>query len=315
MLTTSPWCRVRIGYLVSMFCPRRRRLVLEGEGDLLLLAVDAEDVDLEFLVDLHHVVRVGDAVPAHVRDVQQAVDAAEVHERAEVGDVLDDPLADLMHFQLAEELLLHVVADDLDQLAAAHDDVAALLVDLEDHALDRLADVLADVGRAADVHLRGRQEDVDADVDEQAALDLLGDRPSDDVAFLVLGEDRLPLLLPLGLAVGEADPAGLVFDGFQQDFDGVAGAGDADVLAGLVLPLVELDDAFGLVANVDHDIVAANLDDLAGDDLVGVERLGVVGEPAVEAFGPAEEFFEFLFEAVVVVAVELPHQVAIDHIG
>ena len=38
-----------------------------------------------------------------------------------------------------------------------------------------LADVVADVGRPADVDLAGRQEDVDADVDEQAALDLAGD--------------------------------------------------------------------------------------------------------------------------------------------
>ena len=38
-----------------------------------------------------------------------------------------------------------------------------------------VADVVADVRGAADVDLAGGQEDVDADVDEQAALDLLGD--------------------------------------------------------------------------------------------------------------------------------------------
>ena len=42
-----------------------------------------------------------DALPAHVGDVQQAVDAAEVDERAVVGDVLDHAFEDLAFLQLA----------------------------------------------------------------------------------------------------------------------------------------------------------------------------------------------------------------------
>ena len=45
--------------------------------------------------------RMVDAAPAHVGDVQQAVDAAEVDERAELGDVLDHALAELADFELA----------------------------------------------------------------------------------------------------------------------------------------------------------------------------------------------------------------------
>ena len=152
----------------------------------------------------------------------------------------------------ASSLLLHLVALVLDQLAAADDDVAAGLVDLEDLALDGLADVVADVRRPADVHLAGRQEDVDADVDQQAALDLAGDHAGDDVAFLVLGDDVFPFLLPLGLAVAEDDGAALVLDGFEQDLDLVAGLGRHDLVGALVVPLVERDDAFALVADVDH---------------------------------------------------------------
>ena len=72
------------------------------------------------------------------------------------------------------------------QAPAADDDVAARFVDDDDLALDRLADVVADVRRPANVDLAGGQEDVDADVDQQAALDLAGDDAGDDVAFLVL---------------------------------------------------------------------------------------------------------------------------------
>ena len=108
----------------------------------------------------------------------------------------------------ASSFFFMLVALVLDQLAAADDDVAAGLVDLEDLALDGLADVVADVGRPADVDLAGGQEDVDADVDQQAALDLAGDHAGDDVAFLVLGDDVFPFLLPLGLAVAQDDGAG-----------------------------------------------------------------------------------------------------------
>ena len=54
----------------------------------------------------------------------------------------------------------------LDQAAAADDDVAACFVDLEHEALDLFADVFADVVRPADIDLAGRQEHVDADIDQ-----------------------------------------------------------------------------------------------------------------------------------------------------
>ncbi len=124
----------------------------------------------------------------------------------------------------------------LEQLAAADDDVAPRLVDLEDLALDGLVDVVGDVGRPANVHLAGRQEDVDADVDEQAALDLAGDQAGDDVAFLVLGDDVFPFLLPLGLAIAQDDGAVLVLDGVEQHLNLVADLRRDDLVVALVVP-------------------------------------------------------------------------------
>ena len=112
-----------------------------------------------------------------------------------------------------------VFACDLDQLPPADDDVAPAFVDLEDHALDVLIDVIGDVGGTADVNLAGGQEDVDADVDQQAALDLAGDASLDDVPFVIAGDDHLPRSHPVRLLAREDDLAGLVLHALEQDLD------------------------------------------------------------------------------------------------
>src|SRR5262249_54841221 len=142
------------------------------QGDLLLLAVDVEDLDLDLLVDLEELAGVVDAAPGHVGDVQQAVDAAEIDERAEVSDVLDGAGDDVAFLEILQQARLGRLALLFDELAPADDDVAALLVDLQDDGADLSPDVVADVAGAADVDLRGGEEDRHADIDEQAALDL-----------------------------------------------------------------------------------------------------------------------------------------------
>ena len=69
--------------------PRILLRLLQAEGDALLLLVDVEHDDFEFLTDLEHFARVTEAAPGHVGDVEQAVHAVEVDERAEIGEVLD----------------------------------------------------------------------------------------------------------------------------------------------------------------------------------------------------------------------------------
>jgi hypothetical protein len=250
--------------------------------------------------------------------VQQAVDAAEIDERAELGDVLDDALADLADLDLAEELLLEGVALVLEEAAAADDDVTPGLVDLEDLALDGAADVVGDVGRAADIDLAGGQEDVDADVDQQAALDLAGDRAGDDVALLVLGDDLFPFLLPLRLALGQDDRAGLVLDGVEEDVDLVADLGGLDAVLALVVPLADGDDAFALVADVHDHVVADDVGDPAADDLVDLEGLALALVVFLEFGGLAGLTVEprrgHLELKILLGGVELAKQVTIDHI-
>src|SRR5687768_1056605 len=85
--------------------PRIALELLESERDALSLPVDIENLDLELLPDLDHLRRMLDASVRHVGDVAQPVHAAEVDECAEVCDVLDDALPDLVLLKVLHELV------------------------------------------------------------------------------------------------------------------------------------------------------------------------------------------------------------------
>ena len=139
-------------------------------------------------------------------------------------------------------------------------------------------------GRRMSTWLAGKK-DIDADVDEQAALDFAGDHAADDVAFLVLGDDFVPFFLPLRLAVAEDDAAAFVFDGFHQNVDGIARLGRHDASLRIVKPFAQLDGAFALVTDIDPDVIGGNFADLAGDDAIVTELLFLGGEPVGDFIG------------------------------
>ena len=153
--------------------PRIVEQLLHAERDAVGLVVDLDDLDLHLLADVEHLGRVIDAPPRDVGDVQQAVDAAEVHERAVVGDVLDHAVDDLTLFEVLHQLLALLGAGLFQHGAAGDDDVAAAAIHLQD--LERLRHVhqRADVADRTDVDLRARQERHRAvEIDGEAALDL-----------------------------------------------------------------------------------------------------------------------------------------------
>ena len=161
------------------------------------------------------------------------------------------------------------VAFLLDQFAAGEDDVLALLVDLDDLEIVGVADELGEVLGRDDVDLRGGQERLDADVDQQAAFDDGFDLAVDGAAFVANGDDLVPVLLELGLFLGEDDHALVVFELLDQDIDFVADFDGLDVFE-----FVAGDDAFAFVADVDEDFLGADFDDGAFDDLPAAKRMG-----------------------------------------
>ena len=243
--------------------PRIGHLLLEAEADAFLLLVDVEHHDVDVLADLEHFGRMADAAPAHVGDVQQAVDAVEVDERAEIGDVLDRALADVARASSRRAASGGVrVRSCFDQFAAGEDDVLPLLVDLDDLEIVGVADELlrdssgvmtsiCDAGRNASTPMLTSRPPL------TTALTL----PLMRAAFVADGEDAFPVLLELGLFLGEDDHAFLVFEFLDQDIDFVADFDGLDVVE-----FVAGDDAFAFVADVHQDFLGADFDDGAFDD-------------------------------------------------
>src|SRR5207245_7238713 len=83
------------GILRRHVLPGVRLQLFQSQADPLALPIDVEDLHLDFLADVDHFGGVRDSPVTHVGDVEQSVHAPEVDERAEVGDVLDDPFPDL----------------------------------------------------------------------------------------------------------------------------------------------------------------------------------------------------------------------------
>ena len=196
---------------------------------------------------------------------KQAVDAAEVHERAVVGDVLHHAVNDLTFFEVLHQLLALLGACLFQHRAAGHDDVAAPAIHLEDLERLRLIHQRADVADRTDVDLRARQERHRAvEIDGEAALDLVED---DAVDLLVVLEGLLelaPALLAARLVARQHRLAERVLDALQIDFDGVADLDFAGAAGGR--ELAERDAPLGLRADVDDGHVLFDADDGPFDD-------------------------------------------------
>src|SRR2546421_12930276 len=96
--------------------------------------------------------------PGHVSDVEQAVHAIEVDERAEVGQIFHRALHLVPYVHPIEEFLPFLAALLLDQLTPAEHNIAAVIVDLDDFEIVSVADELLQIFRRGDVDLRRREK-------------------------------------------------------------------------------------------------------------------------------------------------------------
>ena len=265
MLVTRPLKRGADRILGLDALPRIVEQLLHAERDAVGLVVDLDDLDLHLLADVEHLGRMIDAPPGDVGDVQQAVDAAEIDERAVVGDVLDHAVDDLALFEVLHQLLALLGAGLFQHGAARDHDVAAAAIHLQDLERLRLVHQRRHVADRPDVDLRARQERHRAvEIDGEAALDLIEDDALDLLVVLERLLELAPAFLAARLVAREHRFAERILDALEIDLDVVA---DLD-LGGAAGPgeFAQRHAAFGLEPDVDDREVLLDPDDRALDD-------------------------------------------------
>ena len=213
------------------------------------------------LADLDQLARMTEAAPAHVGDVEQAVHAVEIDERAEVGEILHGARDAIADIHAVHELLALLAALLLDQFAAAEDDVLAVVVDFDDLEIVGVADELLQIFRRHDVDLRRGQKRLDADVDHQSAFDDGFHLAFDQAVFLKHARDLVPVLAIGGFLLREHDHAFVVLEALEQHIDFVA---DFEVFD--VLKFAERNDAFGFVTDVDQHFARSHFQNSSFND-------------------------------------------------
>ena len=211
--------------------------------------------------------------------MEQAVDAAEVNERAVVGEVLDRAAHHRAFLQVLHERAALGGKLLLDHGAARHHDVIALLIELDDLELERLAFEIRGIAHRAHVDERPWKEGAHVlDLDGEAPLDAPGDDTGHDLGFVERLLEACPGAGALCLLARQAGLAGAVLDRIECDLHLVAGL-DLD-LAALVLELLEGDDGLGLETYVDDDDVGGDIHHEPREDHSRADAL--IGETLLE---------------------------------
>ena len=192
-------------------------------------------------------------------------------------------------WSLLRNVAAHLGLGLLEPGTAGQDHVVAVLVQLDDLGLELLAHVGLEVADAAHLDQRGGQEAAQADVEDEATLDDLDDGAGDDAVLFLDLLDRAPGALVLRALLGQDQPAFLVLLLEDQGLDLVADVDDL-VRVDVVLDgqLARGDDALGLVADVEQDLVPVDLDDDAFDDVAVVEVLDGLVDRGEEVFRGAD---------------------------
>src|ERR1700683_3669186 len=191
--------------------PRIGPELFETERHSRAFAIELEDAHVDLIADLHHLGRMLDALPGHVGDVQQAIDTAEVDEGAVVGQVLDRSAHHRAFLQvvhqcaaLGRELLFH-------HRAARDHDVVALLIELDDLELERLALEIGGVPHRPHIHQRaGQKRPHVIDLDGEAAFDSAGNDAGNDLAGIESLLEPRPGARALGLLARQTRLAGSI---------------------------------------------------------------------------------------------------------
>ena len=195
-----------------------------------------------------------DTSVAHVSDVHQSIDTSEVDENTVRRDVLDRALQNLSNFEALNDQALLLFKLSLNQGLVRHDDILVLLVDFDHLELHLLADVLVEVTDGLDVHLGARQESLQTKhVHNESTLGAALDRTLDDHVLFFGFVHLVPSIVDPGRLVAHHELTIGILLLLDEHWNLVA-----NFQLRVVAEFRCANDAFGLVADVDHNFLLAN---------------------------------------------------------
>ena len=128
-------------------------LLLQTERDTAGLPIVFQHVDFHTIADSEHFRRMADTAPRHIRDMEQAVDSAEVDKRPVIGDVLDHTLNQLAFLQIRQRRLTLLVTRFFKEDSTGHHHIAPAMVDLDDLQREGLADEAVQITHGVEIDL------------------------------------------------------------------------------------------------------------------------------------------------------------------
>ncbi len=208
--------------------------------------------------------RIAYAAPREVCDVDESVNTAEVNEYTVRSDVLDSTFKNLTLLQFADNLFLLCFQLSLNECLVRNNNVAELLVDLDNLEFHSLAYEYVVVAYGVNVNLASGQECFDAEyVYNHTALCTALDVALDDFAILESSVDALPALAQAGFLVRKNELSLLVLLILYVDFNLVA-----YLQFGIVAELRCGDDTIALIADVDDYFLLVDGDNFSLYDLM-----------------------------------------------
>ena len=229
-----------------------------------------QHLDRDFVAQVQYFRRVRDTAIRNVGDVKQPVDSAEIDKSAVLRQILDGAGEDSAFVQGFEsDVLAGFDLFEHGQFARNHD-IAALAVQLHDLDRNVLAGELFEVAHGAHIHLRTGHERAHADVDRKAALDAAEHQTGDGELLLQRVFEVVPDFEARRFLVRQDDVTFRRMAALDHHLDQIAGMNrDAAARIG---ELRERSDAIRLVADIDEDVAAGNLQDPAFENLVAGRR-------------------------------------------
>ena len=150
--------------------------------------------------------------------MQETIKTIEVNEGTVISDVLDlsTTCVAWLDFVKQSAALLHTLL--FDELTTRNDYILAVQVDLDDFKVICLTDILIEVLRWLNVDLRSRHEGINADADDEAALNFGANTTLDDRTLFTVFDDLFPVFLLLCFVEGNNRVAFFIFEFFEKDF-------------------------------------------------------------------------------------------------